>query len=54
MNEDTIAEMIDDLADSVVKGEEAHLPKPNSEEYPFYIVPRPPIPGKTRWSVTPC
>lgn len=21
-------------------------------EYPFYIVPRPPVPGKTVWSVT--
>lgn len=21
-------------------------------DYPFYIVPRPPIPGKTGWSVT--
>ncbi|BBA37443.1 hypothetical protein sS8_5526 [Methylocaldum marinum] len=22
-----------------------------SDEYPFYIVPRPPIPGKTAWSI---
>lgn len=23
-------------------------------DYPFYIVPRPPLPGITRWSAAPC
>jgi len=25
----------------------------NSNELPFYIVPEPPIPGKTSWSIAP-
>ncbi|MDD5035582.1 MAG: hypothetical protein PHE55_12575 [Methylococcaceae bacterium] len=23
------------------------------EEYPYYIVPKPPIPGQTAWSIVP-
>jgi hypothetical protein len=30
---------------------EAVMAKP--EEYPFYIVPAPPIPGQTGWSIVP-
>lgn len=26
---------------------------PKQEEYPFYIVPPPPIPGQTGWSIVP-
>jgi hypothetical protein len=25
----------------------------NPEDYPFYIVPPPPIPGQTGWSIVP-
>jgi hypothetical protein len=30
---------------------EAAAPKP--EVYPFYIVPPPPVPGQTGWSIVP-
>ena len=26
---------------------------PRHEDYPFYIVPPPPIPGQTGWSIVP-
>jgi hypothetical protein len=28
-------------------------PDSNVEDYPFYIVPSPPIPGQTGWSIVP-
>ncbi len=28
-------------------------PAPKQEDYPFYIVPPPPIPGQTGWSIVP-
>ncbi len=30
----------------------ASAPGASAAEYPFYIVPQPPVPGKTGWSVT--
>jgi len=26
---------------------------PKREDYPFYIVPSPPVPGQTGWSIVP-
>jgi len=26
---------------------------PEAEDYPFHIVPQPPIPGQTGWSIVP-
>lgn len=26
---------------------------PEQEDYPFYIVPAPPVPGQTGWSIVP-
>lgn len=26
---------------------------PRQEDYPFYIVPPPPVPGQTGWSIVP-
>lgn len=37
---------------SVPTKEQETAPK-DQEEYPFYIIPAPPVPGRTSWSVVP-
>jgi hypothetical protein len=40
-----------ELPETQAVSAQASAPKP--EEYPFYIVPPPPIPGQTGWSIVP-
>ncbi len=53
MTKELTAEVVSDMA------EPTHLStKPSEEqtytgELPFYIIPDPPIPGKTAWSIAP-
>ncbi|QSA95986.1 hypothetical protein [Methylococcus sp. EFPC2] len=56
MNPEIISDLSSEQADLPSSGAEiVELAKPESasEAYPYYIVPRPPVPGKTAWSVVP-
>lgn len=53
MNDQLIAEVIADLADVAPAPVPTERPTATEKEYPFYIVPSPPIPGKTAWSIVP-
>ncbi len=53
MNNELTADVASDLTElthpSASSGEE----RTDARELPFYIVPAPPIPGKTAWSIAP-
>jgi hypothetical protein len=53
MNKELIAEVISDLPETPVTSDETESIDSEMTEYPFYIVPRPPMPGRTSWSSTP-
>ena len=53
MSKELIAEVVSDLSDLARTREEADIIEQGTTEHPFYIVPPPPVPGKTSWSVTP-
>jgi len=44
-------EALKDSVEKQVLPMEATAPK--QEDYPFYIVPSPPVPGQTGWSIVP-
>ena len=53
MSNETVVEAFPEPTEGVERDEETDMSERHNEDYPFYIVPRPPIPGKTLWSVTP-
>jgi hypothetical protein len=53
MNQEPIAEVLPDSPDSAHYSDATPEVDMSGEEYPFYIVPRPPIPGQTSWSTVP-
>jgi hypothetical protein len=51
MNSESTAK-IDSNPTDISRSEAEHTEeRAESDDYPFYIVPRPPIPGKTAWSI---
>ncbi|MBS1211635.1 MAG: hypothetical protein H6R26_251 [Proteobacteria bacterium] len=52
MNKELNAEVLSDPPETPVMSMEVESSEPHVTEYPFYIVPRPPMPGKTSWSST--
>jgi len=53
MNKEFIAEVVSDLAEPTHSSIEPSEEQTNTGELPFYIIPAPPIPGKTAWSSAP-
>ena len=52
MNTEIVAETAAELYELADLGDEMEATDFDAVEYPFYIVPRPPVPGKTGWSST--
>lgn len=53
MNNELIAEVVSDLAEPTYPSTEPSEERTGTGELPFYIIPGPPIPGKTAWSIAP-
>ena len=53
MNKELIAEVVSELAGLIRPSAQPSEERTNTGEMPFYIVPEPPIPGKTAWSIAP-
>ncbi len=53
MNQKLIAEVVSDLTELSPPSAKPSEDQANTLETPFYIVPAPPVPGKTAWRITP-
>ncbi len=53
MNQKLIAEVVSDLTELSPLSAKPSEDQANTLETPFYIVPAPPAPGKTAWSIAP-
>ncbi len=53
MNNESIAEVMSDLAELTRPSTKLSEERTDTDELPFYVIPAPPIPGKTAWSIAP-
>jgi len=53
MNKDCIAEVVADLANLSLPPDDDIDALDDDDEALHYIVPEPPVPGKTAWSIAP-
>jgi hypothetical protein len=53
MNKELIAEVVSDLAELSHPSTESREEPKDMGEPPDFVIPSPPIPGKTAWSIAP-
>ncbi len=53
MSNELIAELASDLAELTRPSTKPSEERTDTGDLPFYIIPAPPIPGKTAWSIEP-